>query len=73
MLSVRLICVGKLKEKYYIDAVKEYETRLLSYCRLDVAELPEERLGQKPVDSEIQAAQRKESEAIKSNIPAGLL
>ena len=41
MLSVRLICVGKLGEKFWADAVKEYEKRLGAYCRLEIVELPE--------------------------------
>ena len=44
MLSVRLICVGKLGEKFWADAVKEYEKRLGAYCRLEIVELPEARL-----------------------------
>ena len=34
MLSVKLICVGKLKEKFYTDACAEYEKRLSPMCRL---------------------------------------
>ena len=44
MLEVHLICVGKLKEKFYTDAVSEYTKRLSAYCRLTMTELPEERL-----------------------------
>ena len=44
MLSVRLICVGKLGEKFWADAVKEYTKRLGAYCKLEIIELPEERL-----------------------------
>ena len=48
MLSVHLICVGKLKEKFYLDACAEYVKRLSAYCKLQVTELPEERLPQDP-------------------------
>ena len=41
------ICVGKLGEKFWADAVKEYEKRLGAYCRL-IVELPEARLPQAP-------------------------
>lgn len=40
MLSVHLICVGKLKEKFYLEACKEYEKRLGGYCKLTLTELP---------------------------------
>ena len=39
MLSVHLICVGKLKEKFYLEACKEYEKRLGGYCKLTLTEL----------------------------------
>lgn len=45
MLSVRLICVGKLGEKFWADAVKEYTKRLGAYCKLEIIELPEQRLA----------------------------
>ena len=38
MLTVKLICVGKLKEKFYIDAAAEYQKRLKGSCRLEVIE-----------------------------------
>lgn len=41
MLGVRVICVGRLKEKYYIDACAEYEKRLSRYCAFDLVEVPE--------------------------------
>ena len=43
-IRVQLICVGKMKEKFYIDAAAEYVKRLSAYCKLQVVELPEERL-----------------------------
>ena len=42
MLSIRLICVGRLREKHYIEACREYEKRLSGLCRLDIIEVPEE-------------------------------
>lgn len=42
MLGIKLICVGKLKEKHYAAACAEYEKRLGPMCRMEVAELPEE-------------------------------
>ncbi|MBR6208359.1 MAG: 23S rRNA (pseudouridine(1915)-N(3))-methyltransferase RlmH [Oscillospiraceae bacterium] len=41
MLRVRLICVGKLKESFYQQAVEEYRKRLGRYCELEILELPE--------------------------------
>ncbi len=71
MLAVRLICVGKLGEKFWADAVKEYEKRLSAYCRLEIIELPEQRLPQQPSAGEIAAALQKEAALIQDKIPAG--
>ena len=40
MQRVTVICVGKLKERFYIDAAAEYAKRLSRYCRLELLELP---------------------------------
>ena len=53
MLGVRLICVGKLGEKFWAQAVKEYEKRLGAYCKLEIIELPEQRLPQTPSEGNI--------------------
>jgi len=44
MLSIKIICVGKLKEQFYFDASKEFEKRLTAYCKLEIMEIPEYRL-----------------------------
>lgn len=69
MLSIRLICVGKLKEKFYREAVAEYQKRLSAYCKLELIELPECKLPQNPSQSEIQAGMEKEAEAIRAKLP----
>ena len=69
MLSVHLICVGKLKEKFYREAVEEYTKRLSAYCKLNLVELPEVKLPQNPSQGEIQAALDKEGAAIRAKIP----
>ena len=44
VLSIYLVCVGRLKERFYQDACAEYLKRLSPYCKLTLLELPEERL-----------------------------
>ncbi|SDA19157.1 23S rRNA (pseudouridine1915-N3)-methyltransferase [Ruminococcus sp. YE71] len=61
MLKVTIVCVGKLKEGYWRDAVSEYTKRLGAYCTFSVAELPESRLPDSPSDKEIAAALEKEA------------
>ena len=48
MQKVTILCVGKLKEKFYIDAAAEYVKRLSRFCKLELVELPEERLAGGP-------------------------
>ena len=71
MLSVYLICVGKLKEKFYKDACAEYVKRLSPYCRLTVVEIPETKLSKDPTLGEIANALAKEGETIRAKIPPG--
>lgn len=69
MLNIHLICVGKLKEKFYTDAVAEYSKRLGAYCRLHILELSEERLPDRPSQAQIDAALAKEADAIRAKLP----
>ena len=43
MLTVNIICIGKIKEKYWTDAIAEYRKRLSAFCRLNIIELAEEK------------------------------
>lgn len=61
MLNIKLICVGKLREQFYIDAFSEYSKRLSAYCKFECVELNETKLGQSPSDKEIAAALDKEA------------
>lgn len=69
MMKITLITLGKLKEKYLCDAVKEYTKRLSAYAKLYIIELEPIRLSDKPSKSEIDNALLKESEAIFKKIP----
>ena len=69
MQRITLLCVGKLKEKFYAEAAAEYVKRLSRYCRLELVELPEERLPEDPSPAQIDAALWKEAEAIRAKLP----
>ncbi len=43
-MNINIICIGKLKERYWSDAVSEYSKRLGRYCTLSIKELKEDRL-----------------------------
>jgi 23S rRNA (pseudouridine1915-N3)-methyltransferase len=40
-MTITILCVGKLKEKYWIDAVADYTKRLGNYCTLQIDEIKE--------------------------------
>lgn len=69
MLNIKFICVGKLRERFYIDAFNEYARRLSAYCKFECAELNETKLGDKPSDKEIENALVRESADIEKAIP----
>ena len=53
-MNIQIICIGKLKEKYWTDAIKEYSKRLSRFCTLDIIELKESLLpaNASPADEE---------------------
>ena len=69
MMNITVLCVGKLKESFYLAAVKEYEKRLSALCRLRIIELPEERLPEAPSPAQIQQALAKERDAVLARLP----
>lgn len=69
MLNIKLICVGRLRERFYIDAFDEYARRLSAYCKFECVELNEVKLGDKPSDKEIENALVRESADIEKAIP----
>lgn len=69
MLTVRLVSVGKMKERHYIAAFEEYRKRLGAYCRFESEELPEQRLPDNPSQKEIDEALRKECALIEKRVP----
>ena len=71
MQRVTVLCVGKLTDKFYHDAAAEYDTRLQRHCKLELIELPEQRLPDDPSPAEIQKALRTEGDAIRERLPKG--
>ncbi len=63
-MKITCITVGKLKEKYFTDAVREYAKRLDRYCRLELVELPDERTPENAGQAENTAIKEREGERI---------
>ena len=64
MLTVNLICVGKLKERYWIDACAEYQKRLGAFCKFRMLEVAEHKLPENPSELQIQQALKAEGDKI---------
>ena len=71
MLHVKLICVGKLKEREYTALCSEYLKRLSRFCTAEVVQIEEERLPERPSSAQIGDALRREAEQIRAAIPKG--
>ena len=69
MLSITLLCVGKLKESYWREACAEYEKRLGAFCRFRLIEVAEERLPDNPSAAQISATIEAEGKRIMEQIP----
>ena len=44
MLHINILCIGKVKETFFRDAINEYSKRLSKYCVLKIQELPDEKV-----------------------------
>ncbi len=68
MLTINVICVGKLKESFFKEAVDEYSKRLSRYCKLEITELPDEKIPNSPSNKQEQEIKEKECNSILSHI-----
>ncbi len=68
MVSINIICVGKLKEQYLKEAALEYSKRLSKYCNLNIIEIQDEKLPDKISEKNIDEIKDKEGNKILSNI-----
>ena len=69
-MNLDIICIGKLKEKYWTEAAAEYAKRLGRFCKLNVWELPESRLADNASPAQEEAVKAAEGKAILAKIEA---
>lgn len=67
-MKIKMITVGKLKEKYLKDGVAEYQKRLGRFCKLEMIELPDEKTPDKASEAENQVIMDKEASRILGKI-----
>lgn len=68
-MKIRIAAVGKLKEKYLREGVAEYEKRLRPYASLELLEIPEARLAEKPSQAERKEALADEGRRLLRLVP----
>jgi len=67
-MKVSVLCVGKIKEKYFTMGIAEYEKRLLRYCKLEIVEVPDEKTPDQASEKEEKIIKAKEGERLAKHI-----
>lgn len=72
MIKITLLTVGKIKEKYFTDAIKEYSKRLSRYCKLEIVEVADEKTPDGASEALEEQIKNKEGEKLLKNIKDGM-
>ena len=67
-MKIRIVCVGKMKEDYFLKAQAEYAKRLSRFASLEIIELADERTPDNPTEKQRQAVLKKEGERVKKAV-----
>ena len=63
-MKITILCVGKIKEKFYRDAIEEYGKRLSRYCKLEIIEVSDEKTPEHASAAIEQQIKEKEAERV---------
>lgn len=64
MQKIKLLCVGKIKERYFVSAMEEYGKRLSRYCKWEVVQIPDISVPDRPSQAQIDEVLKKEGEML---------
>ncbi len=67
-MKITIVCVGKIKEKFYRDALAEYTKRLSRYCSLTITEVADEKTKEQASETECAIIKDREGERILKSI-----
>ncbi len=67
-MRVSILCVGKIKEKFYTDAISEYAKRLGRFCDFEIIEIPDEKIPDKASDKEKDMIKQREGDKLLSKL-----
>lgn len=68
-MKITVIAVGKIKEKFYIQAIEEYAKRLSRYCKLEIVQVADEKTTESSTETEVNLIKQKEADRILKRIP----
>lgn len=68
IMNIKIVCVGKLKEKYFKDGIAEYLKRMDRYAKVDIVQVPDEKAPEKLSDAEMEKVKEIEGNRILSKI-----
>lgn len=67
-MNIKIVCVGKLKEKYFKDGIAEYLKRMDRYAKMKIVEVPDEKAPEKLSPAEMKQVKQVEGERILNKI-----
>ena len=67
-MNIKLVVVGKVKEKYFRDGISEYEKRLSRFCKFKIVQVSDEKAPESLSEAEMDEVKQKEGERILSKI-----
>ncbi|MCD8915338.1 23S rRNA (pseudouridine(1915)-N(3))-methyltransferase RlmH [Staphylococcus sp. IVB6181] len=67
-MKITILAVGKLKEKYWKQAIAEYQKRLGAYTKIEIVEVPDEKAPENMSDKEIEQVKQKEGQRLLAKI-----
>lgn len=63
-MKITILCVGKIKEKFYRDAISEYSKRLSRYVKLEIVEVADEKTRDQASEGEMELVKQREGERL---------
>ena len=70
-MNINIICVGKIKEKYFTDALNEYAKRLSRFAKFSIIEVPDEKISDNASEKEEDMIKEKEGKKILAKLSQG--
>ncbi len=70
-MNITVLCVGKIKEKYFTDAINEYKKRMSRFGKFEIIEIPDEKIPDRASEKEMSAIKDKEGKAILAKLKSG--